>query len=178
VGRRYAFLVFLLLAAHGCAPRTDEPSLARSRRVALRVGERVPDASEREIAGSIVRPVTPGTPDFGRLVRCDDPRIVFKDEEESGDDRLMTPRLRGRLVALSALVRQRWPGVSLRVTEAWDRDREHGASSLHYEGRAADVTTSDMDPGKLGELSWLAVDAGIDWVFFENQAHVHLSVTR
>ena len=178
MGRRHALLVVLLVAAVACAPRTDEPSLARSRRVALRVGERVPDASEREIAGSILKPVTPGTPEFGRLVRCDDSRIVFKDEEESGDDQLMTPRLRGRLVALAALVQKRWPGISLRVTEAWDRDREHGASSLHYEGRAADVTTSDVDPGKLGDLAWLAVDAGMDWVFFENQAHVHVSVTR
>jgi hypothetical protein len=38
----------------------------------------------------------------------------------------MTPRLRARIVALGERVRREWPGVELRVTEAWDEDEEHG----------------------------------------------------
>lgn len=162
-------------ATASCA--ADGPSLSR-RRGALRIGERVPGAPERETVGAIARPVLRGGGDFGHLVRCDDGRIVFKDEEKTGADRLMTQRLRDGLVRLSALVRRRWPSLSLRVTEAWDEEREHGEGSLHYEGRAADLTTSDVDPDKLGELAWLAVEAGLDWVYFEDDSHVHVSVTR
>jgi len=91
---------------------------------------------------------------------------------------MMTARLRRDLLQLSKLVAQTWPKLELRVTEAWDDRREHGPGSVHYEGRAADITTSDQDPGKLGTLAALAVRAGFDWVFYENVVHVHVSVKR
>ena len=68
--------------------------------------------------------------------------------------------------------------MKLRVTEAWDENNEHHGSSLHYEGRAANLTTEPRDGDKLGRLGQLAVDAGLDWVFFENSSHVHVSVKR
>ncbi|HEY6723504.1 MAG TPA: hypothetical protein VI197_05705 [Polyangiaceae bacterium] len=161
----------------GCS-HDDGPKLAKDSASAaeLRAGQAAPVRSEVAAAGELREPIRRGARGFGRLVRSEHPKISFKDEEGTGADRLMTVRLRTRLHRLAERVDAEWPGVGLRVTEAWDEDVEHGKRSLHYEGRAADLTTSDRDSTKLGRLAGLAVASGFDWVYFEDASHVHVSV--
>lgn len=153
-------------------------SLAKRQRTQLAVGERMPNVPEATVVGAADAPIARASTGFKGLIACEDCPFVFKDEERNKSDRLMTPKLRRSLVQLSKLVSQTWPKLELRVTEAWDDRREHGAGSVHYEGRAADITTSDQDPAKLGTLAALAVKAGFDWVYYEDATHVHVSVRR
>lgn len=166
-----------LLWLWGCEPLTPAPPLAR-RGGALRMGESVPRWSEQAAIGRVSAPVSRRMSSYRKLLRNGSPDIVFKDEESTGADRMMTPRLERRLMTLNRLVQREWGSVRVRVTEAWDEDGEHGPSSAHYEGRAADLTTSDLDSGKLGRLAFLAVEAGFDWVYYEDRTHVHVSVRK
>lgn len=174
----FRWTLLAAVALIGCSadglPTLTKERASRPRTLQLR--EYHPNSAEVEIAGSLTRRITRGSPDFARLVRCDSDDVVFKDEEKTGADRLMSPKARDRLLVLARLVQREWPGIKVRVTEAWDEDSEHAEGSLHYEGRALDITTSDIDQKKLGRLAGLAVEAGFDWVYNE-RTHVHASVT-
>jgi hypothetical protein len=162
-----------ILAASGAAGAGS----ATAAKPTLTPGQKVPNISESTAVGAIAAKIVRGTPEFNGLVVNSNPAIVFKDEEGSGADRHMTQRLSDRLDDLATRVSSEWPGHRLRVTEAWDETNEHAPTSTHYEGRGADLTVSDLDQAKLGRLAQLAVDAGFGWVFYENTAHVHVSVS-
>jgi hypothetical protein len=171
---RYGLAAALLVR---CDSMVQVPALSKARGE-LQLGDQIPRLSEQEAIGAVEERVSRQASAFRGLARNRSADIVFKDEEATGADRIMTTRLEQRLARLNRLVREEWGDVRVRVTEAWDENGEHGAQSAHYEGRAADLTTSDLDSAKLGRLAYLAVEAGFDWVYFEDRTHIHASVRK
>jgi hypothetical protein len=145
----------------------------------LMLHDKIPNVSEGEAVGPFKAAILRGSPEFLQLIKNANQKIVFKSEEANkDDDRMMTPRLDEKVNKLADLVEAEFPGLKLRITEAWDDGKIHAPTSRHLEGRAVDITMSDRDIDKLGRLAGLAVEAGFDWVFFEDKLHVHAYVKR
>ena len=163
-----------------CVARTVSPS-RRPPRTAFYLHQKVPNIHEfsQGASGRPTEPIRYGSPAFKQLKINYNPGIVFEHTpERSGDTRRMTKKCREALNRLEKLVKEKWPTIKLRVISAWDEEtsHRHSTSSLHYEGRAVDITTSDTDSSKLGLLARLAVEAGFDWVKYVQKFRVHASV--
>jgi len=143
--------------------------------------------TQTEAAGPMLCRIEPGTCAYHLMVGELDPTIVFKREEEppyDHEDILMHPAMLLPLWRLNELVTEEWGGqIRLRVTDAYDSLLEHDLgqpdenrkNSLHFEGRAIDLTTWPIEPNRYSRLCSLAHCAGFDWVHNEGD-HCHAAI--
>jgi hypothetical protein len=133
----------------------------------------LPPCRETKASGAI----NPNTFSAGDdLIRFDDERVWWEsDHVRNGDenDHIINRAMKVPLEKLIESVYQL--GGSLKIQDAYQPAGEHGRTSLHKEGRAIDLTCTDMSLETLAKLCWLA---GFDWVYYEAKggAHVHCSV--
>lgn len=144
--------------------------------------------TESQAASPMRCHVARGSSAFGHLTSVRDAEILFNQWEGSPyneDNRLMHLAMVMPLFKLKELVAAKWQGeVQLLITAAYDSMLEdHDVSqpilsqrySLHFEGRALDLVPMPVNDSNMGQLCWLAHEAGFDWVHHEGD-HCHVSI--
>lgn len=143
--------------------------------------------TQTEAVGPPLCRIERGSCAYHLLVGNLDGSIIFQGEEEppyDGEDSLMHPAMLLPLARLNELVKAEWgEAYQLRVTDTYDSLLEHHLNqpdlsrraSLHFEGRAIDLTLWPRDLSQYGRLCALAHCAGFGWVHNEGN-HCHAAI--
>lgn len=129
--------------------------------------------------------------------------VVFKDEElwtsrynknkfikknktlDDYTDHYMSPTLVEKVNELAKKIKTLNPRLILRITDAFDNNLEHrlsGYHSLHYTGRAVDLTLYDTYLNKIRSdllplLFDLCAKTPFEYVYYHKNSHIHVSAS-
>uniref|UniRef100_A0A8C4X198 Sonic hedgehog signaling molecule n=1 Tax=Eptatretus burgeri TaxID=7764 RepID=A0A8C4X198_EPTBU len=135
-------LLCALLAAdptRGCGPGRMHGRRRPPRRLTpLAYKQFIPNVAEKTLgaSGRYEGKITRNSERFKELTPNYNPDIIFKDEENTGADRLMTQRCKDRLNSLAISVMNQWPGVKLRYGMLARLAVEAGFDWVYYESKA------------------------------------------
>jgi hypothetical protein len=152
---------------------------------ALAFGQRVPDVSEEEASGAIFDFVRPGCPSYADLVTLQaSATLAFASSTATSTPNRMSSRLARALQTLASTVRTSFGGEArLLVLRAYETPPAVASTAtLHHEGRAADLDVANVPASFQGDalarLGSLAVQAGFDYVAYDQEGHISVSVIR
>eukprot|EP00035_Acanthoeca_spectabilis_P014753 m.286473 g.286473 ORF g.286473 m.286473 type:complete len:2385 (+) comp16212_c0_seq1:103-7257(+) len=150
------------------------------------VGSTIPDTTEAVAAGELDDFLVTACPDFNALVNLTSPLISVDPDNTEGYPRLMSTRLRDKLVVVAQTIDgdSRFAGLQLRVHAAYKLPPTNiSDASLHHAGRAAELSivnvsdpNSTVDAIHLEHLGRAAAFAGLDFVKYASATHVYVSV--
>eukprot|EP00961_Rhodomonas_salina_P067164 901745-Rhodomonas_salina.1 len=167
----------------------EQPSSAnRDENTAFWECEERPLAQETEVVGNLVCPFDSKIAALASGAILDwciegHADIQYTDlnttESQPRSNCLVTRELGDALDILERQISAAWPNTHLRVIGTWNAP-EHGDTSLHSEGRAADIVVSGEDGSVLGRVAAMAVNAGAGWVKYVSGKcgalpHIHIS---
>ncbi|KFQ92208.1 Sonic hedgehog protein, partial [Nipponia nippon] len=122
----------------------------------------IPNVAEKTLgaSGRYEGKITRNSERFKELTPNYNPDIIFKDEENTGADRLMTQVEPQRYLYLCLLTSLSNPKGRICLSI--------------FESPPLSLSPSSPRPSKLGYR--LPAEAGFDWVYYESKAHIHCSV--
>ncbi|XP_010209644.1 PREDICTED: sonic hedgehog protein, partial [Tinamus guttatus] len=140
----------------------------------------IPNVAEKTLgaSGRYEGKITRNSERFKELTPNYNPDIIFKDEENTGADRLMTqvePRRYLYLCLLTSLSNPKGR-ICLSIFERppFPSPPPPPAPQTRL---VPPLNVNPISPdNKYGILARLAVEAGFDWVYYESKAHIHCSV--
>uniref|UniRef100_A0A3P8RZ58 Indian hedgehog signaling molecule b n=1 Tax=Amphiprion percula TaxID=161767 RepID=A0A3P8RZ58_AMPPE len=125
--------------SEGCGPGRGYGKRRSPRKLApLAYKQFSPNVAEKTLgaSGRYEGKITRNSERFKELTPNYNPDIIFKDEENTGADRMMTQRCKDKLNSLAISVMNLWPGVRLRYAMLARLAVEAGFDWVYYESKA------------------------------------------
>uniref|UniRef100_A0A4W3I343 Hedgehog protein n=1 Tax=Callorhinchus milii TaxID=7868 RepID=A0A4W3I343_CALMI len=134
----------------------------------------IPNVAEKTLgaSGRYEGKITRNSERFKELTPNYNPDIIFKDEEDSGADRLMTQVQQPGLMNLSSLGHV-WKGLKIVLSQAFEEIGANSLPTLRSHKLSIEVSTSQRRRKKKTQAVQTAGEAGNRWMFRISLSRLH-----